>query len=95
MAFPPVLDSKFRRETWSSVRGCARSLGARTNIRNLYLTGQDAGTAGVTGALFGGVITASLVLGRNLMSKVTRPIVYDQRTGGIIDSLTVVVNVRH
>ncbi len=51
----------------------ARSLGARTNIRNLYLTGQDAGTAGVTGALFGGVITASPVLGRNLMSRVTRP----------------------
>ena len=51
----------------------ARSLGAHTSIRDLYLTGQDAGTLGVTGALFGGVITASLVLGRNLMSKVTRP----------------------
>jgi all-trans-retinol 13,14-reductase len=51
----------------------ARSLGARTHIRGLYLTGQDAGTAGVTGALFSGAVTASLVLGRNLVSRVTRP----------------------
>lgn len=49
------------------------SLGARTPIRNLYLTGADAAVPGVTGALFGGVITASLLLGRNLMSVVTRP----------------------
>jgi all-trans-retinol 13,14-reductase len=49
------------------------SLGARTPVRNLYLTGADAATPGVTGALFGGVITASLMLGRNLMSVVTRP----------------------
>jgi all-trans-retinol 13,14-reductase len=51
----------------------ARSLGARTSIRDLYLTGQDTASLGVMGALSGGVITASLVLGRNLMSKVTRP----------------------
>lgn len=49
-----------------------RALGARTPIRNLYLTGQDACTAGVTGALFGGVITASAVLRRNLMPVLTR-----------------------
>lgn len=49
----------------------ARALGARTPFRNLYLTGQDACTLGVGGALFGGVITASAVLRRNLMSVVT------------------------
>jgi len=48
-------------------------LGARTPVRNLYMTGADVGSLGVTGALFGGVITASLALGRNLMSIVTRP----------------------
>jgi all-trans-retinol 13,14-reductase len=50
------------------------SLGARTPIRNLYLTGADVTVPGVTGALFGGVVTASLILGRNVMSAVTRPV---------------------
>jgi all-trans-retinol 13,14-reductase len=48
-----------------------RSLGARTPIRNLFLTGADTCTSGVAGAMFGGVITASAVLKRNLMGKVT------------------------
>jgi all-trans-retinol 13,14-reductase len=51
----------------------ARVFGARTPIRNLFLTGQDACVAGVTGALFGGVITASAILKRNLMGVVSRP----------------------
>ena len=50
-----------------------RSLAPQTPIRNLYLTGQDVATLGVTGALFGGVVTASAVLGRNLMSVVSKP----------------------
>ena len=45
---------------------------ARTPIRNVYLTGQDACTSGVTGALLGGIIAASAVLGRNLVSAATR-----------------------
>jgi all-trans-retinol 13,14-reductase len=50
-----------------------RSLTPRTSIGNLYLTGQDVSTLGVAGALFGGVMTASAVLNRNLMSTVTKP----------------------
>jgi all-trans-retinol 13,14-reductase len=50
-----------------------RALGARTPIRNLYLTGQDVTSLGVVGALFGGVVSASAVLGKNLMSKLAKP----------------------
>ena len=42
----------------------------RTSIKNFYLTGQDIVTAGVGGALFSGVITASLMKGKNFMQKV-------------------------
>lgn len=50
----------------------ARVFGARTPFRNLFLTGQDACVLGVSGALFGGVITASAILRRNLMGVVSR-----------------------
>ena len=53
-------------------RYLTRRLGARTPIRGLYLTGQDAVGLGVVGALFGGVVSASAALGKNLMSEVTR-----------------------
>jgi len=56
-----------------------RSLGARTGVRGLYLTGSDACTPGVTGALFGGVITASLILRKNLAALVSSR----NRTGGV------------
>ncbi len=53
-------------------RFAMRELGARTPIRGLYLTGQDVSSLGVVGALFGGVISASVALGKNLMSVVTK-----------------------
>jgi len=51
-----------------------RCLTPRTGVRNLYLTGQDAGMLSVVGAMMGGTLTASAVLGRNLMSVVTKPL---------------------
>jgi len=47
-------------------------LGPRTSVRGLYLTGADVTMAGVTGAMMGGVVSASSILGRNLMSVVTK-----------------------
>jgi phytoene dehydrogenase-like protein len=47
-----------------------RCLAPRTAIRNLYLTGQDACLIGVAGTVMSGVLTASLALGRNLVSVV-------------------------
>ncbi|MGC1451676.1 MAG: NAD(P)/FAD-dependent oxidoreductase [Candidatus Sulfotelmatobacter sp.] len=50
-----------------------RALGARTPIRGLYLTGQDVSSLGVVGALYGGIISASVALGKNLLSAVSKP----------------------
>lgn len=50
----------------------ARWLGARTPIKNLLLTGQDVTTGGVTGAMFGGVVAASNILKKNMMTVVNR-----------------------
>lgn len=47
-------------------------LGPRTPLRGLYLTGQDAVAHGVVGAMFGGLVTASVVLRRNVLKDVRR-----------------------
>ncbi len=49
-----------------------RCLTPRTAIRNLFLTGQDVVTLGVAGALLGGVVTASALLRRNLISTLAK-----------------------
>jgi all-trans-retinol 13,14-reductase len=49
-----------------------RELGARTPIRGLYLTGQDVASLGMVGALFGGVISASAAIGKNLFSVLSK-----------------------
>jgi len=45
-----------------------RWLKPQTKIKNLFLTGQDITTVGVTSALFSGLLTASAVLRKNLSS---------------------------
>jgi all-trans-retinol 13,14-reductase len=47
-------------------------LGPRTHVPGLYLTGADVTTAGVTGAMMGGVLSVSAILRRNLMAVVAK-----------------------
>jgi all-trans-retinol 13,14-reductase len=49
-----------------------KCLAPRTGVANLYLTGQDVALLGVTGAMMGGVVTASAILRRNLVTAMTR-----------------------
>jgi all-trans-retinol 13,14-reductase len=49
-----------------------RGLKPQSPIRQLYFTGQDVVSLGVTGALFGGVVCASAILKRNLVSAVAQ-----------------------
>ena len=47
-------------------------LRTQSPIKNLFLTGQDTLTVGVGGAIFSGVITASVILKKNLLSKIEK-----------------------
>jgi all-trans-retinol 13,14-reductase len=49
-------------------RFALRNLSAHTAIPNLYLSGQDVVAAGVVGALTGGAVAASAVLGRDVFA---------------------------
>ena len=42
----------------------------KTPIKNLYLTGQDILTVGLAGALGSGVLTSSVVLGKNIFKNI-------------------------
>jgi len=49
-----------------------RALRPRTGLKGFYLTGQDVCTAGIAGALFGGTVAASSILGKNLLGEISR-----------------------
>jgi len=44
-------------------RFLARRCGVRTPVRSLFLTGADAGSLGIVGALMGGVLSAAVAMG--------------------------------
>ena len=56
----------------SPERFAARWLRPRTPLRGLWLTGQDITTCGIAGAMAGGYLTASAMLGRNLLKAAGR-----------------------
>jgi all-trans-retinol 13,14-reductase len=47
-------------------------LSARTPVKNLYLTGQDVVTASIAGGLMGGVLCASAILKKNMLSHIQK-----------------------
>jgi all-trans-retinol 13,14-reductase len=47
-----------------------RALRPETKLKQFYLTGQDVATAGVGGAMIGGLLCASVILKANLMNEV-------------------------
>jgi all-trans-retinol 13,14-reductase len=49
-----------------------KALRPQTGLKGFFLTGQDVCTAGVAGALFGAVLSASAILRRNLLAEIGR-----------------------
>lgn len=49
-----------------------KNLRPQTPIKNLYLTGQDVVSVGIGGALIAGALTAQVVSGKNIMSKIAK-----------------------
>ena len=49
-----------------------KALRPQTGLKGFFLTGQDVCTAGVAGALFGAVLSASAILRRNLLTEIGR-----------------------
>lgn len=76
----PLSTRHFTNHTDGAIYGLAhtperfadRALQPRTPVPGLYLTGSDVCTAGVMGATMGGVLTASCVLRRNMLSVALR-----------------------
>jgi all-trans-retinol 13,14-reductase len=56
----------------SPARFAARGLRTHTGVKDLYLTGADICTAGIGGALMGGLMTATVVGKRNMMGELLR-----------------------
>ena len=44
----------------------------KTIFKNLFLTGQDIATCGVSGALVGGILTASTILNKNILKEIVK-----------------------
>ncbi len=57
----------------------ATPLHARTMIEGLYLTGSDLAASGITGALRGGVLTATAIGGLGVRRRVNRPAHHEPR----------------
>jgi all-trans-retinol 13,14-reductase len=49
-----------------------KALRPQTGLKGFFLTGQDVCTAGIAGALFGAVLSASAILRRNLLAEIGR-----------------------
>jgi all-trans-retinol 13,14-reductase len=56
----------------SPARFAARGLRAHTGVKGLYLTGADLCTAGIGGALMGGLMTATVVGKRNMIGELLK-----------------------